>query len=203
MPFRGLVLSLGGDVRPFWIVLALAAFGLTACDDGDDDLEPVPAAETAPGAAEPLTVDPWDADEDGELTREEYEAWWAREQPYADWDVNADAVVTTEELARGVFNAWDVDRTGGVDPDEWGMPLTGIGGGDYPAWEEWDRDADQMVVADELAEGFQRYDIVGQIDLDEDRALSEDELRAWWFDLLDVDDDGVIDRTEWRQASSE
>ncbi|MFP4622799.1 MAG: hypothetical protein ACLFRX_01340 [Gemmatimonadota bacterium] len=132
-------------------LLGLALVPLLACGEGEAgdealELEPGPATRGVPGAAGSITLDKWDTDLDGQLSRDEFDAWWAEHGP---------------------------------------LPVPDT------------TDVDEQPVADELAEGFQRHDIVGRVDVDADQTTDDKELRDWWFDFLDRNDDGRIDATEW------
>lgn len=126
-------------MRTGWCLLALVALvPLTACGDGDpgDDapeLAPGPATEGLPGAAGSMTLEQWDDDLDGALSREEFGAWWEAQESGADAlaegfqrhdvvgqaEVDPDTLTSDDELRDRWFDRLDADNDGRIDATEW------------------------------------------------------------------------------------
>lgn len=60
-----------------------------------------------------------DVDADGLISFDEYNDWAYDTHFYADWDYDADTFLSEEELAKGVFENWDVDNSQAIERDEY------------------------------------------------------------------------------------
>lgn len=60
-----------------------------------------------------------DVDDDGYIQYVEYDEYLNDGDYFSDWDLNQNANLDEEELARGIFNHWDIDKSGFLEHDEY------------------------------------------------------------------------------------
>jgi hypothetical protein len=143
---------------------------------------------------------------------------------FEDWDVTADSELTADEFETGVFGtvageddvmsedefaegaelfnydedfgfeAYDADADDQVMESEFGETF------EASMFEAWDEDADSALTEEEYGLG-----LFGTLDADDDRALSEDELRpysVWYgYDYGNLaGEDELVSEEEWRNA---
>ncbi len=61
----------------------------------------------------------WDGDEDGMITRDEFDAGWSQEGAFDEWDADDDGILSEDEFGDGVYGRYDRDDSGDWDVDEW------------------------------------------------------------------------------------
>lgn len=64
----------------------------------------------------------WDANNDGMLDEQEFDAGYDEvglyDELYDDWDVNGDGVLDEDEFGDGLYDSWDKDDNGYLEEDE-------------------------------------------------------------------------------------
>lgn len=91
--------------------------------------------------------------------------------------------------AADLFDEWDADTSGDLTSEEFstGFYDTGV-------YDEWDADDDGLLSNDELGDSS-LYDETW--DANEDGLLDQNEFGDGYYQAYDVNDDQVIDDTEW------
>lgn len=59
-----------------------------------------------------------DVDNDGYITYDEYHATIEKTELYEDWDFNDNMEISQTELARNIFDRWDINQSGFIEEDE-------------------------------------------------------------------------------------
>jgi hypothetical protein len=71
----------------------------------------------------------WDADSDGVINQEEFNAGWGDVGSYGEWDADGDGSLTEEEFNTGLFDGYDADDSGAIEEPEFGDVGDDIGDG--------------------------------------------------------------------------
>lgn len=95
------------------------------------------------------------------------------------YDVNGGAVYE-DELAIGLFDAWDTDDDGVLTQEEFneGVASSETFAGWRSYFEAWDTDDDGQLGEHEFTAGFMEAGVFGRWDADDDGSLDEDECAA-------------------------
>ena len=109
--------------------------------------------------------DDWDANADGMIDREEFNAGMG-DSAFGAWDTNEDGMLTSDEYQAGVEMQDDADSFGTWDE----------------RYADWDANSDESLSAEEYGEG-----LFGQFDEDDDDMWSEEESTAWEEDEMRFD----------------
>ncbi len=150
---------------------------------------PAPFARADFGAA--------DLDRDAELTQEEFLGAMA---PYAaELDADHDGRLDADELASGLFRAFDENGTGRVDEAE-------LARGAMRWWPQdvelrfraWNTHPDGGLDPDELRLATEQVGLLRRWDHDHDGAVSHAEVSGALFTSWDLDSSESIDPLEWR-----
>lgn len=165
--------------------LALLALGCGAAPRAAT----VPLARADFGAA--------DLDRDDHLTQDEFRG---ATDPYAlEFDLDRDGRLDDEELARGLFRAFDENGTGRVDPAELARGAMRWWPEDVaPRFAEWNTHPDRGLDLDELRAAVRRLGLASRLDHDQDGDLSHADLSKSIFASWDLDESASIDPLEWR-----
>ena len=199
--------------RPLIATSCALALGVAGCADGDPEIladpEPVELDAGADVADDGATQDvdviddfeTLDVDGDSYLDPDEVAEWRDADRAFASWDADADSELDRDEIDGNVFQLYDEDGDGTVSETEWVSAAESL----YPEEEELavfsdvDEDGDAAVDADELAEGADLSPLGSAWTAS---TLDEHEFRDAYFELYDVDDDGRVSETEFRDGSS-
>lgn len=157
----------------------------------DEPLDPV-VTETAYG------FDDIDMDGDSELDADEIHEW-AEGVPftYSGWVVSD---TTAQGFYASIHNRWDTDNDGTVSEAEWDVQHEMYPGLTEVDFVDWDMDGNSEIVSTEFVSGFEATGLYARVDGNSDGVISDMELRDWFFDLVDVNDDQVVDDAEWEMA---
>lgn len=147
----------------------------------------------------------WDANGDGVVGEQAWDAAFAESGTFAKWDSNGDGEVSKTEWDRiadpdspYAALAFDLkDDDGDITEEEWDETFAGS-----DRFDEWDVDGDGVVDESEYSTG-----LFGTFDANSDSNITEEEwddqfgnasagLDRDWFDIWDVNDDGVLDQNE-------
>lgn len=60
----------------------------------------------------------WDTNNDGQLSKEEFQAGYEETTLFNDWDVNDDGVLDEDEFSSGLYETWDYDGNGYLEEEE-------------------------------------------------------------------------------------
>lgn len=182
------------------VALSLVGAALLAACDAEPEAETVEAEPTTEVAEEPAYAD-WDRDGDTELDRDELPEWVDRTAPHGAWETDVESEWDADNMGERMLVIWDTDRDTVVTEEEWAaqIDMWYVVDGDpgYGTWTDWDMDGDSELDADEIAEALERYGIFNAADVDANAVLDPVEFDTWLFEVVDTDDDGVIDETEW------
>lgn len=196
---------------PKAIALAVTMLMAAACggDDADGELTEELQSPDDPYVEQPgYGFDAMDVDRDRMLTPDEFLVW--SEGPefgfYYERVVPGDTEnvgpLDEETLIDLLFAAWDVDDDGSLDEMEWAAAARVLESiSDTTAtWLAFDVDPVPGVQPEEVLTRMERDAALQAIDAGQDGEVTEGELNRWFFALFDVDDNGAIDRDEWRLA---
>ena len=141
----------------------------------------------------------WDADADGMIDREEFDAGYDRTGLFQRFDTDGDGSLDGRELAGVRYASMDVDGDGRVSADEWGTWIERRAGGAAvdrsPG--EWDANADGIISRAEYDAEVARRGMFENVAGGDDAAFDEDEFRTGLFDDLDLDGDQRLDADEF------
>lgn len=142
----------------------------------------------------------WDADADGLLTLDEFQAGFAARVDLTAWDADADGLISEAEFAGGLYDRYDLDDTEAVEEAEFAAVEKDFDEGGLWVFhgEELVEAPDEAVAEAEIADGA--VEEVETVDSEgaEVEALPVAEpfaLAAW-----DVDGDGIVLREEFEQG---
>jgi len=123
-----------------------------------------------------------------------------------EFDANRDGHLSDDEIASGLFRAFDENGTGRIDPSELHRGAMRW----WPAsvrvrFDEWNTHPDQGLDEDELRAALEETAVIAGWDHDMDGAVSHDDLSRTLFASWDLDASNDIDALEWRfeQTSAE
>lgn len=168
---------------------------------GDADARPlmrrvdVRVVETDPVA---IRTEWFDLDGDRKVDVAEFPSYVATLVDFPSWDPDGDSTVSAPELARGLFQIWDIDATGVLDHIEFGEGAQRW----YPTHQalplflDYDRDGDGVLTRGEFVAAAVTRALDTRWDLDGDGRLDPAELAAALGRLWDADEDGVVGRDE-------
>ncbi len=198
---------------PNVIALVVTALTAAACGGDDVDSELTEELQTPDDPYVDQTAfgfDAMDVDRDRMLTPDEFLVWsegpefgfyYERVVP-GDMDTENVGPLDEETLIDLLFAAWDVDDDGSLDEMEWGAaarvlePISDT----TATWLAFNVDPVPGVQPEEVLTRIEGDAALRAIDADQDGEVTEGELNRWFFALFDVDDNGAIDRDEWRLA---
>lgn len=144
----------------------------------------------------------WDVDDNGSLSRAEFEPGIGTTGWFRQWDADRNAMLAEAELASGVFRLFDRNDDGVLDRQEWERGIAAFYGPGTPdfAVSDWDADADDVLDEDEFAAGLASTGLYRGL-AGYDRALTEPEFARGLFDWWENDDDDMLSRDEWEPPS--
>lgn len=131
-----------------------------------------------------------DVDRDGEFDSAEFEQ--------SVEDAGAEVADAAEEMGEDIeafFAEWDENADRAFDENEFERWWS-----DANPFEEWDTDGNDRLNETEL-DGV-LYVELETLDADGDDVVTRAEMREGLFEVLDVNDDGRIDRDEWRRIEA-
>lgn len=140
-----------------------------------------------------------DVDRDGEFDSAELERSAERagaEMADAAEEAGAEMAEAAEEMGQEIeafFAEWDENADRAFDEEEFERWWS-----EANPFEDWDADGNDRLSDSEL-DGVLYVDLE-TLDADGDDAITRAEMREGLFEILDVDDDGRIDRDEWRRV---
>jgi Ca2+-binding EF-hand superfamily protein len=144
-----------------------------------------------------------DLNGDSQLDMDEVTDWAQRTGfSYRTWSENGDS--TPKAFYGTLFARFDGDADGTVTRMEWSrhaplFPSDILTESDFTRWDE---DGNGELRRSEVVAGFESTDLYASIDSDGSSSIEDAELIEWFYDLVDTNDDGVIDATEWSDAQA-
>lgn len=177
-------------------LLALFALPLITCQPEAERGVPDVEAADAPAADRPTTTpyQNWDANRDMVLQRDEFALWRTDQDAFDGWV--GDEGLDREIFADRIHVAWDTDGDGVVTRNEWAVGVEPVLE-DPGSWSDWDGDGDSELDLNEVAESMETRGIYDVIDRDQDRVIDDEEIGDFFYDLIDRNDNGEVDVTEW------
>lgn len=139
----------------------------------------------------------WDADSDGALTLEEFQAGFTARVNLMDWDADADGLISEAEFGGGIYDAYDLDDTGAFEEAEFAGIEEDFGEGAI-----WRYRGEELVEApgDEVAEGEVLEEGVEDVEIVDSEGAEALEQGVFTLEAWDIDGDGVILREEFDQG---
>jgi Ca2+-binding EF-hand superfamily protein len=148
-----------------------------------------------PGQQE-ITFESLDKNGDGELSRNEVRSGVSSFED--NWDYNRDGEVSTIELDRGLYQAFDANGDEQIEANEFAEAKAKWLPDRYSAeFTQWDLDGDGELSFFEFAEGAQTSRFAGSFDKNNDAKVSTRELSNGVIASIDRNGDGRIERDEW------
>jgi hypothetical protein len=154
----------------------------------------------AAGEVEWGTWDEWDADADAELTREEFDAGF---EAAWDWDVDGDGVAGPDEVSDNFWDLFDGNDDDLIDETEYADGQERFeAGAELGAFADADTDGDGHLGRTEYDEWLNESAWDGVWDTDDDGVVGGDELADTFWDWFDLNDDNLIDESEFEQVTA-
>ncbi|MCB8835833.1 hypothetical protein [Aurantimonas sp. VKM B-3413] len=94
-------------------------------------LAAVPAVAQDNATPKMNDVKSWDADANGSVSQDEFNAGFDQNGAYKAWDKDGDGALSQEEFDTGVFGAYDRDNSGTIEEPEFGDVGDDIGDGGF------------------------------------------------------------------------
>ncbi|RDC71938.1 hypothetical protein DLJ49_12655 [Rhodovulum sp. 12E13] len=150
----------------------------------------------APASAQYL--ENWEFDENPEIDRAEYEAWWQDEGDFDAYDADADEGLGRSEFYVATYDMMDLNGDGMLTVAEWDTWAdTRIGEDEVNLdLSEWDQDGDDRITRAEYDEAAGEAPWFTDYDANTDDLIDAAEYRNGVFEWIDANDDGVITESE-------
>lgn len=120
-----------------------ANIGEEAAAETEQAMEETGAAMERAGDEIAMALQDLDADADGYVNQQDFDRWWQENDPFADWDADANGVITENEISGEFdidFDTLDADGSGDLTEEELRQGL----------FEEWDENDDGRIGQDEF-----------------------------------------------------
>jgi Ca2+-binding EF-hand superfamily protein len=141
--------------------------------------------------------DQWDADNSGDISKNEFDTHFASFQGWADWDKNGDQSLDKSEASGAQFAMWDRNGDGELSKDEWG---DGVDAADIKSdWKDADTDNDGKLSSTEFTQWFSGK-MWDEWDKDHDGKVAKNEAANALWNLWDKDNDNKIEKGEFNDA---
>jgi hypothetical protein len=148
----------------------------------------------------------WDKNGDGAIDHDEFVQNLLDKKLIRKMGISRDHAVQEEEIFRLFFLLWDSDNNGHIDSTEWEFGtrkffviyLISDNGG----FNDWDLNGDRKIDEDEFRLSMTRADYLGGWNFRNDNTVSAGEFLERLFNLLDLDNSGKIDESEYQRAQS-
>lgn len=114
-------------------------------------------------------------------------------------DLDGDGLVHPIELATALYELWDANEGGSLDPEEWrrGVSTWFPDRAAVTRLEDWDTNADGTVGMVEFGEGTFRWPLFEPYDASGDGTIEIEEVSRYLHRHWDLNRDGYVDRSEW------
>jgi len=149
------------------------------------------------------TYSQWDANEDELIDENEFNDAFLASDYVADWDLDADGVVTYGELYDLYYTIWDTDNDNVLTQEEWSEAVnTYFADYDYTVYGDfgdWDLNDDGVLTKNEYMEGVLDTDLFETWDLDSDATITEEEFSRGMYQYWDTDGDGYVEVAEYEK----
>ena len=73
----------------------------------------------------------WDANEDGVIDNEEFDAGFGESGVFGNWDADGDGMLSEDEFGEGVYGSYDDDESGVIEEPEFGDIGDDMGDGGF------------------------------------------------------------------------
>jgi Ca2+-binding EF-hand superfamily protein len=135
----------------------------------------------------------WDADRDDVVSRGELRAALADDPRVLASDRDEDQELAPSELLGLAFADWDVDHDGVVTSEEWSRGRRAwLGSAVRDPFDRWDRDRSGRLDRGEVERGLREAGLPRAYDTDHDGSVSLDELATTLVAVSDVDRDADL-----------
>lgn len=143
------------------------------------------------------TFSAWDNDNDGYIEMEEFTDTYISTF-YDDWDLTAADELGIDDFYTTTFSIIDTDDDDFLDEEEWDFGYDYYYG-DYlnDDFDLFDTDDDELVVYTEYNDSLYDSDFFYDWDTDNDGYISEYELAENVFQNWDINDNGLLNRSEY------
>lgn len=161
------------------------------------------AALFAGGSAFAQSMQDWDSDTSGDLSRDEWSTGMNSGTTFSDWDSDTDGSLNGEEFATGMFQRFDKDEDGSLTSSEWDDGFDrwyGEQGVDLDV-AQWDTDGDNMIGESEFTQQFETAGLFDQfrtnanMDTTSD-GIAQEDFSGGMFDWMDRNRDQTLDADE-------
>lgn len=141
-----------------------------------------------------------DLDRGGDLRLSEAEFETLGRDLFAAWDANRDGNIDEDEFYRRVFDLWDADDDGTLALSEHDDGWSGwFATQNYVGYTELDADGDGVLTPEEFRAGLAATDLYRRWTYD--GALGEEEFTTAVFSIYDADSDGLLTEEEFREIA--
>jgi len=144
--------------------------------------------------------DELDLNGDAQLDMDEVTEWATRNG--FTYDVWSEGDATADGFYGTLFTRFDADENGTIGQSEFerNAPMFAVlSETDFSAW---DTDGNAELNRSEVVAGLHSTELYASIDADGSATIEDEELLEWFFDVVDVNDDEMIDATEWTNAET-
>ena len=136
----------------------------------------------------------WDADNSGDISKNEFDSHFASFQGWTDWDRNGDQSLDKSEAAGAQFAMWDRNGDAELSKDEWS---DGVDAADIKSdWKDADTDQDGKLSPTEFTQWFSGK-MWDEWDKDHDGKVAKNEAANAIWNLFDKDNDQKIEKGEF------
>ena len=150
----------------------------------------------APASAQYL--EDWSFDENREIDRAEYEAWWAENSDFDAYDADEDSYLGQPEFYVATYDMMDLDEDGTLTVAEWDTWAdTRIGEDEVNLdLSDWDQDGNDVITRAEYDEATAEAPWFSDYDANTDDLIDAAEYRDGVFEWWDADGNAVITEDE-------
>lgn len=143
------------------------------------------------------TFSAWDKDNDGYIEKDEFIDTYVS-AVYDDWDLTAEDELGMDDFYVATFDIIDTDDDDILDEDEWDFGYDYYYG-DYldDDYDLYDIDDDNDIDYTEYYDSLYDSDFFYDWDIDNDDFISEYELAEQVFENWDINDNGLLNRSEY------
>lgn len=161
------------------------------------------AATFAAGTALAQSMQDWDSDSSGDLSRDEWTTGMNSGTTFTDWDSDTNGSINSDEFASGLFQRFDGDRDGSLTSSEWDEEFDRWYGEQAVDLDfgQWDTDGNEMISQSEFTQQFNSVGLFDQfrttanLDTTGD-SVAQSDFAGGMFDWMDRNGDDRLGEDE-------